>query len=44
MHTSSFHITVGLTNEIYGKIHNSCEKGKYAFIILPKYLIIFLIH
>ena len=41
MRTLPSHITVGLINYIYGKIHNPCERRGYAFMVLPKYSIIF---
>ena len=32
---------VGLTNQIHSETHHSCEKRKYAFMVLWEYLIIF---
>ena len=37
MCTLPSHITVGSTNLIYDGIHNSCERGKYVFMVLPEY-------
>ena len=32
-----FHITVGSTNLIYDGTYNSCERGKYVFMVLSEY-------
>ena len=37
MRTLPSHITVGSTNLIYDGIHNSYERGKYVFMVLPEY-------